>query len=243
MEFEPELVQILCRSLITQSLVIQLKPHPRAFFVGLPRKIAFEMEFQEVVRKRRMVRAFDSTPLPRAVVERIIRNAQRGPSSGYTQGFEFLIFDGQEMTAKFWKHIVSQERGNPAANAQVTSAPLIIVPFAHSQAYVRRYLEPDKSLVVRKTAEDWPAPYWFIDTAFAAMLVLLTAVDSGLGAYYFSLGATNMEIPPFQKAFNIPKEYYPIGAIAIGYPLPDSRSPSPKRGRRSKLEVMHFAKW
>src|SRR2546426_5513570 len=186
------------------------------------------MEFQEVVRKRRMVRAFDSTPLPRGVVERIIRNAQRGPSSGYTQGFEFLIFDGQEMTAKFWKHIVSQERGNPAANAQVTSAPLIIVPLAHSQAYVRRYLEPDKSLVGRKTAEDWPAPYWFIDTAFSAMLVLLTAVDSGLGAYYFSLGATNMEIPPFQTAFNIPKEYYPIGAIAIGYPLPDSRSPSPK---------------
>ncbi len=201
------------------------------------------MEFQEVVRKRRMVRAFDSTPLPRGVVERIVRNAQRGPSSGYTQGFEFLIFDGPGMTAKFWQHIASQEKANPAANAQVTSAPLIIVPLAHSQAYVRRYLEPDKLRAGRKTAEDWPAPYWFIDAAFAAMLVLLTAVDTGLGAYYFSLGATNVEIPPFQTAFDIPQEYYPIGAIAIGYPLPDSRSPSLKRGRRPKAEVMHFGKW
>jgi nitroreductase len=201
------------------------------------------MEFQQVVRKRRMVRAFDSTPLPRGVVERIVRNAQRGPSSGFTQGFEFLIFDGPEMTAKFWQHIASQEKANPAANAQVISAPLIVVPLAHSQAYVRRYLEPDKSRAGRKTAEDWPAPYWFIDTAFAAMIVLLTAVDSGLGAYYFSLGATNIEIPPFQKAFDIPQEYYPIGAIAIGYPLADSSSPSLKRGRRPKAEVMHFGRW
>jgi hypothetical protein len=75
------------------------------------------------------------------------------------------------------------------------------------------------------------------------MLVLLTAVDSGLGAYYYSLGATNVEIPPFQKAFDIPQEYYLIGVIAIGYPLPDNPSPSLKRRRRPKTEVMHFGKW
>jgi len=43
-------------------------------------------------------------------VERIVRNAQRGPSSGFTQGFEFLIFDGPEMTATFWQHIASLAR-------------------------------------------------------------------------------------------------------------------------------------
>ena len=60
------------------------------------------MEFQEVVRKRRMVRAFEDKPLPREVVQRILDNAQRGPSAGFAQGFEFLVFDGAQETARFW---------------------------------------------------------------------------------------------------------------------------------------------
>ena len=121
------------------------------------------------------------------------------------------------------------------------NAPLIIVPLAHSKAYVKRYLEPDKVDVGRKTEEDFPAPYWYIDTAFASMLVLLTAVDSRLGAFYFSIGPTSAHIPGFRRAFGIPKEYYPIGAIAIGYSA-DSAS-STRRSRRPRSEVVHLGKW
>jgi nitroreductase len=199
------------------------------------------MEFQEVVRKRRMVRDLLSTPIPRETIERIFANAQRGPSSGYTQGFEFLIFDRPESTSSFWENVA-----NPTAK-QAESAPLIIVPLAHSKAYVRRYLEPDRVDVGRKSEEDWPTPYWFIDAAFASMLILLTAVDSGLGAFYFSIGPTSDHIPRFRRAFGIPDEYYPIGAIAVGYRrgssnpslAPDLKS----RTRRPRSEVMHFGKW
>jgi nitroreductase len=120
---------------------------------------------------------------------------------------------------------------------------LIIVPLAHSKAYVRRYLEADKVQIGRKKEEDWPAPYWFTDSAFAAMLILLTAVDAGLGAYYFSIGPTSAYIPSFREAFGIPDEYYPIGAIAIGRPAPSPPSPSLRRGRRSKSEVFHYGRW
>jgi nitroreductase len=201
------------------------------------------MEFQEVVRKRRMVRAFEDTPLPREVVQRILDNAQRGPSAGFAQGFEFLVFDGTQETARFWQFLESTERGISQMDAGVKAAPLIIVPVAHAQAYVQRYLEPDKAHLGRKVAEDWPAPYWFTDTAFAAMLILLTAVDAGLGAFYFSLGPTNQAIPPFRQAFGIPEPYSPIGAIAIGYPAVDRASPSLGRGRRPPTQVMHFGTW
>ena len=50
------------------------------------------MDFAEVIRKRRMIRDFDPSPLPSDVVEEILAAAQRGPSSGFTQGFEFLVF-------------------------------------------------------------------------------------------------------------------------------------------------------
>jgi nitroreductase len=200
------------------------------------------MEVQEVIRKRRMVRAFEARALPREVVQRILDNAQRGPSSGFTQGFEFLVFDGPEQADRFWQGLASDEKGT-GSDTSVLAAPLIIVPLAHSRAYVQRYLEPDKAHVGRKVEADWPAPYWFIDTAFAALLIQLTAVDAGLGAYYFSLGATSQAIEPFRQAFGIPEEYFPIGAIAIGYPAPDLPSPSLQRGRRLGTEVMHFGKW
>jgi len=189
-----------------------------------------------------MIRAFAPRPLPREVVQKIIRNAQRGPSSGYTQGFEFLVFDGLELTSRFWQHLV-QGRASQPFDPKIKNAPLIMVPLAHSRAYVRRYLEPDKISVGRKTEQDWPAPYWFIDTAFASMLILLTAVDSNLGGFYFSIGPTSAAVAPFRKAFGIPDEYYPIGAIAIGYPLDSPASPSLRRGRRPRSEVMHYGRW
>ena len=201
------------------------------------------MEFQDVVRKRKMVRAFKPEPLPEKVVQRILRNAQRGPSSGFAQGFEFLVFDGPEETSKFWKHLSTQPAAYPLLGTEATNAPLIIVPLAHSKAYVRRYLEPDKKSVGRKTELDWPAPHWFTDTAFASMLVLLTAVDSGLGGFYFSIGPTSSAVSPFRRAFGIPEDYYPMGAIAVGYPAETSSSSSATRSRRPKSEVMHFSKW
>ncbi len=201
------------------------------------------MEFQEVMRKRRMVRAFEDKPLPRDVVQRILDNAQHGPSAGFAQGFEFLVFDGAQQVARFWQYLESTEWGIAHMDAGVKAAPLIIVPVAHAQAYIQRYLEPDKVQVGRKVAEDWPAPYWFTDTAFAAMLILLTAIDAGLGAFYFSIGPTSQAIPPFRQAFGIPEEYFPIGAIAIGYPAQDRLSPSLSRGRRPPSQVMHFGAW
>jgi nitroreductase len=46
------------------------------------------VEFQDVIRKRRMIRTYDlSRPVPRAAIERLVDNAVRAPSAGFSQGW------------------------------------------------------------------------------------------------------------------------------------------------------------
>ncbi len=83
-------------------------------------------------------------------------------------------------------------------------------------------------------------PYWDIDTGMAALLILLTAVDLGLGAVFFGI----FDIPQFRRTFGVPVDVNPIGTVAIGYPKPHDRpSPSLGRGRRPAESVVRRGRW
>ncbi len=198
------------------------------------------MEFQDVVRKRRMVRSFLSRPLPPEVVERIIANAQRAPSAGFSQGWAFLILQGDSETRQYWDAV-----GPTDADAfrwqDLFKAPLLVVCLSNKQAYLDRYAEADKGWTDRSESH-WPAPYWDIDTGMAALLILLTAVDAGLGALFF--GVPPEKIATLRRTFGIPEEYSPIGTVAVGYARPDDPpSPSLKRGHRPEADVIHHGRW
>jgi nitroreductase len=195
------------------------------------------MEFQDVVRRRRMVRNFEDRPIPDEILERIIDNALHAPSAGFSQGWAFLVLQGKDKER--FHEVTFPDRENFRFDGTF-KAPLLIVCLSHKDAYLDRYAEGDKGWTDRDEAR-WPAPYWDIDTGFAALLMLLTVVDAGLGAVFF--GITPDKIPPFREAFGVPEAYNPIGAIAIGYRAPDELSPSLKRGRRSAQDVVHYGRW
>jgi nitroreductase len=198
------------------------------------------MEFQDVVRKRHMVRSFERRLLPEAVVERIVANAQRAPSAGFSQGWAFLVLSGYEEAERYWSAVGPADRASFAWPG-LFDAPLLVVCLSHKEAYLDRYAEPDKGWADRDERR-WAAPYWDIDTGMAALLMLLTAVDAGLGALFFAVPAH--KIPALRQAFDIPEAFHPIGTVAAGYPAPhDWRSPSLKRGRRPSSDVVHRGRW
>ena len=197
------------------------------------------MEFQEVVRKRRMVRQFDpERPVPRETLERIVGNGRRGPSAGFSQGMAFLVLDTPETTAMFWEATNQPGQQEGTGSDTMRSAPAVIVPLAHKQAYLDRYAEPDKGFPPNYEAR-WRIPHWYVDTAFATMLMLLTVVDEELGAIFFSIRDPH----PLRDAFGVPDVYDPIGAIALGYRMPDVLSPSLNRGRKPVEEIVHWGRW
>src|SRR5580704_8057137 len=190
------------------------------------------MDCQEVVRRRRMVRRFTSEPVSQQALDRILANAVRGPSAGFSQGQAFLVLTGSDL-AEFWK--VAGEAVGPTAE----TAPLVIVPLSCKRAYLDRYALPDKGWTDRDEAR-WPVPFWHIDTGMATLLILQTVVDEGLGAVYF--GIVPEAVQPFRDAFGVPGDQEPIGAIAIGHDAePVKRDLRSKR--RSVEDVLHYGRW
>jgi len=118
-------------------------------------------------------------------------------------------------------------------------APLLVVCLSHKQAYLARYAESDKGWT-DMDEKRWPVPYWDIDTGMAALLMLMTAVDAGLGAVFFGIP----DQPKFRETFGVPDELTAIGTVAIGYAKPKDRpSPSLKRGHRPPDQVIHKGHW
>jgi nitroreductase len=191
------------------------------------------MEFQEVVRQRRMVRTFTGEPVPQAALDRILGNALRGPSAGFSQGQAFLVLTDAADRERFWA--VAGAAIAPSAQ----TAPLVIVPMSCKRVYLDRYAQEDKGWTDRDEAR-WPVPFWHIDTGMAALLILQTAVDEGLGAVYF--GIVPAAVARFRSTFAVPDDHEPIGAIAIGYD-----GETEKRDLRSKRrnldDLVHYGRW
>jgi nitroreductase len=201
------------------------------------------MEFADVVRRRRMVRDYDADrPVPVELREQLLGNARRGPSAGFSQGFAFVVCESVAERDRFWSAATPPERGSDRWYAGMRRAPLVVVVFSCREAYLDRYAEPDKGWTDRDEAR-WPAPYWHIDAGMAALLMLLSATDAGLGACFF--GVAPERIAPLREAFGVPGEQTPIGAITVGYPAVGERpaGSATTRRRRLKEEQVHRGRW
>jgi len=196
------------------------------------------MEFSEVVRRRRMVRHYSNRPLAPEVIERVLASALRAPSAGFSQGWAFLALTDPADRARFWPFIPTRVEQTPT----MQDAPLVVVPLAHKAAYLERYAQADKGWADRAESH-WPAPYWYIDTGMAALMMLLAAVDEGLGACFFGIMPDYLD--PFRAEFGVPGDYDPIGGITVGYradDLPPQGSRIDER-RRDAADVVHRGQW
>jgi nitroreductase len=197
------------------------------------------VELREVVRRRRMVRRFDPRPLPEETLERILHSATRAPSAGFSQGLDLLVLEGPEAVRGFWRATTDPRFGKPYSTAE---PPVIVLVLADRQAYLDRYAAPDKAGLGMDVEAGWPVPYWDMDAAMAVMLMLLTAVDEGVGAWWFGVfsGAEAL-----LRDLGVPAGRRLVGAVALGYPAADDRpgGSATTRPRRPLDEVVHRGRW
>ena len=173
------------------------------------------MDFETVVKKRRMCREYLDKDVPPEKVERILNLASRYPSAGHTEPQEFIVLRNQRVKEALARAALEQ--------MFIARAPLVIVVISDTRR---------SASVYGKRGVDF---YSVIDGSFAAMLVLLAVVNEGLGACF--VGAFyDREV---RHVLGLPRDVRPVGIISIGYCAEGPR----KFPRRSKTQIIHHNRY
>ena len=194
------------------------------------------MEFYDLMRKRRMVRAFRPDPIPEDSLARILDAAQRAPSAGHSQGQRYIVIQDEERKAKIAANCNEQDYVSVGFDHFISGAPTLIIPCTNEQIYRRRYREKDK-LLPDGSEFVWPVPYWYMDIGCSVMMILLAVVEEGLAAGFACFGDNQA----LCELLGIPEDVEPMGAIPIGFAAPDLVSPSFIRGKSK--DVVRYEVW
>ena len=173
------------------------------------------MDFETVVKRRRMCREFLDRGVPQEKIDRILDLASRYPSAGHTEPQEFIVVHNQR---------IKEDLAHAALDQMfVAQAPLVIVVVSDVRRSARRYGERGVRF------------FSIIDGAFVAMLILLAVVEEGLGACF--VGSFYDE--EVQEVLGLPPDVRPIGIIPIGY-----CAEAPRRfPRRSRAHIVHHDRY
>ena len=188
-----------------------------------------------------MVRHYLHEPVPPEALERIVATVRRAPSAGFSQGQRLLVVTDPRSL----EILAAEEARDRPADVEPwfgTAAAHVLV-LTREQDYHDRYRKADK---LREGGEiEWPVPFWFVDAGAALMLVLLAAIDQGLGA---SVYGVPVELDgAVRELLGIPADLCVVAGVTLGKPASDpgwSRVTSRATQRRRALdELVRWERW
>jgi nitroreductase len=199
------------------------------------------MEFDDVIKRRRSVRRFNDQRPDALIVDRIIDQARRAPTAGFSQGVDFLVLDEAAALDDLWEFIEDPEFPSEEEDRD-TRPPVLVLVWSDPQRYLARYAAPDKIEFGLDQAEAWPVQFWDIDAGMASMQLQLAAVNAGLDTWFFGIPYGEDAV---RERFGVPADRKQIGVIALGY-RHDGEQPASsvaKRRRRALQEQLHRNGW
>jgi nitroreductase len=202
------------------------------------------MDFAEIMRRRRMVRNYTDEPVPREAVERIVDRGRRAPSGGFSQGARFVVVEDPVTRGRIADLADEPEYVKLGFEPWISRAPVHIVVLMREDDYHDRYTQPDKLDEAGEEIE-WRVPWWWVDAGKAIMLLLLAAIDEGLGAGLFGVvGDRNDDL---RELVGAPDDFEVVGIVTVGHPAPEPNAEARKQrlsaARRPLDEVVRWERW
>jgi nitroreductase len=190
-----------------------------------------------------MVHRFTREPVADETLLHILDIARHAPSAGFSQGFRVVVLDDPARVEWFWRLTTPPDQLSELDERIATGPPVIVLPLVSKAVYLDRYSAPDKAEFGLQTEETWPVPFWHVDAGMAIMLILLAAVDEGLGGWYFGIVQGESEL---MTELGIPDHYAVLGAIALGHRASDdanTKGSAYSRKRISAEELVRRSHW
>jgi len=201
------------------------------------------VEFKEILKRRRMVRAYEPRPVGRETLERIVGTIRRAPSAGFSQGQRFVVVTDAERRRTIADAVGESFYVEQGFAPWISGAAALIVVCTCEDDYHDRYRQPDK--LVEGEEIEWPVPYWHADAGKATMLVLLAAIDEGLAAGVFGVPADRMQ--SVRELLDLPQDLAIVEVITLGHTAADDVSDHlSSRGTRPRKpldELVHWERW
>ena len=162
------------------------------------------MDFFELVKARRSVRAYQPQPVEEDKLEQILEAANRAPSAGNLQAYVILVV----------RHDATKQALVRAALGQefVAQAPVVLAFFAHRLMSASKYKQRGAEL------------YSVQDATVACTYAQLAATALGLGSVW--LGAFNDD--EVSRILKAKPDWRPVALLPLGYPA-ESPEPTPRR--------------
>lgn len=161
------------------------------------------MEFQEVIRQRRSIRAFTAEPVEEWKLQKILEAVNAAPSAGALQAYEVYVVRKPGGRAALAAAARSQDF--------IKAAPVALVFCTHAALSEGRYRARGARL------------YSLQDATIACTFAMLALVDLGLASVW--VGA--FEDDAVWKVIGSPEGQTPVAILPIGYagekPRPTSR--------------------
>jgi len=198
------------------------------------------VELGEILKRRRMVRAYEPRPVARETLERIVGTIRRAPSAGFSQGQRLIVVTQPERRREIAGAVGEDFYVQQGFAPWISGAGALVVVCTREEDYHDRYRQPDK--LQDGDEIEWPVPYWYADAGAAAMLILLAAIDEGLAAGVFGIPAERMEA--VRELLQLPADLAIVEVITLGHPAEDAASDRlSSRGTRPRRPLDQLIRW
>ncbi|MGH8872465.1 MAG: nitroreductase family protein [Acidimicrobiia bacterium] len=171
------------------------------------------METWDAIRARRSTREYDTKPIAKEDLERILESGRRAPSSGNNQRWDFVLIQDREQLER-----ISHVWQGACHIANAAAAVGLVAPFSDDR---------------RLTAS---INY---DLGQAAMSMMIAAADLGIG----SRTAAVQEFDLASEVLGLPDDRRLTWLLGLGYPGDRPLKPIMKPARRPLDEVVHHDLW
>jgi nitroreductase len=184
-----------------------------------------DMDILEVIRTRRSIRRYRTTPVSSEILERVLEAARWAPSWANTQCWRFIVVQDSKLRNELAATVFDVHEGRNQATEAIQQAPVVIVACAQlgKSGY---FLRPPWEVATDKG--DW----YMFDVALAMQNLAIVAHSLGLGTVH--VGAFDCE--QAAAILEVPSGFTVVEMSPLGYP-----NEQPRTIRRRELTDIVFS--